>query len=115
MSPAVWSSRPAAAVSRWRSGCSPVSAARASRCARRVGQDGSLVSSGMIWSAWVELCNDLGSNELLGCDMEAVGVALNRLEQPGSRVGEFSQQRGGGGGRFIAGEDLLQRLGRRAR
>ena len=37
MSAAVCSSRPVAAVSRWRSGCSPVSAAKVSRCARRVG------------------------------------------------------------------------------
>jgi hypothetical protein len=36
-----------------RSGCSPVSAANASRCARRVGHVGSLVSEGTIWSAWL--------------------------------------------------------------
>ena len=42
----------AAAVSRWRSGCCPVSAANASRCARRVGQAGSVVSPGTYWSAW---------------------------------------------------------------
>ena len=44
--PAVFSWRPAAAVCSWRSGCSPVSAAKVSRGARRVGQDGPLVSSG---------------------------------------------------------------------
>jgi hypothetical protein len=33
-------------------GCFPVSAARASRWARRVGQAGSAVSLGMYWSAW---------------------------------------------------------------
>ena len=43
----------------------------------------------------VEHLNDLGANQLLGRDMEPVGVALDGLEQPGSRVAEFSQQRGG--------------------
>ncbi len=115
MSPAVCSSRPAAAVSRWRSGCSPVSAARASRCARRVGQAGSVVSPGMYLVGSVELCHGLGSEELFGCDVEAVGVALDRLEKPGRWVVELAQQGAGGDRRFIAGEDLLQRLGRRAR
>jgi hypothetical protein len=40
----------------------------------------------------VEHLNDLGANQLLGRDMEPVGVALNGLEQPGSRLAEFSQQ-----------------------
>jgi hypothetical protein len=40
----------------------------------------------------VERVNDLGSDELLGCHLEPVGVALNGPEQPGSRVAEFSQQ-----------------------
>ena len=43
----------------------------------------------------VERLNDLGSDELLGRDLEAVGVALDRIVQPGSRVAEFSQQGGG--------------------
>ena len=43
----------------------------------------------------VEHLDDLGSEELLGRDMEPVGVALNGVEQPGSWVAEFSQQRGG--------------------
>ena len=60
----------------------------------------------------VEFCDGLGSEELLGCDVEAVGVALDRLEQPGRWVVELAQQGTGGDGRFIAGEDLLQRLGR---
>ena len=37
----------------------------------------------------VEHLNDLGSNQLLGRDMEPVGVALDGLEQPGSWVAEF--------------------------
>jgi hypothetical protein len=47
--------------------------------------------------------------------VEAVGVALDRLEKPGRWVVEFAQQGAGGDGRFVGGEDLLQRLGRRAR
>ena len=115
MSPAVWSSRPAAAVSRWRSGCSPVSAAKASRCAlqgrprRLAGEFG----DDLVGSA-VEHLNDLGSKELLGRHMKPVGVALDGVEQPGSWVAEFAQQRGGRGRGLVAGEDLLQHLGRGA-
>jgi hypothetical protein len=36
--------------------------------------------SGEVLVGLVELCDGLGSNELFGCDMEAVGVALDRLE-----------------------------------
>jgi len=43
----------------------------------------------------IEHLNELGANHLLGRDIEPVGVALNGVEQPGGRVGEFSQQRGG--------------------
>ena len=43
----------------------------------------------------VERLNDLGSDQLLGRDIEPVGVALNGVEQPGTRVADFSQQRGG--------------------
>ena len=63
----------------------------------------------------VELRDGLGSNELFGCDVEAVGVALDRLEEPDRWVVELAQQGAGGDGRFIAGNDLLQRLGRCAR
>jgi len=64
---------------------------------------------------FVELCDGLGSEELFGCDMEAIGVALDRLEKPGCWVVKLAQQATGGDGRFMAGDDLLQRLGRRAR
>ena len=37
----------------------------------------------------------LGSEELLGGHMKAVGVTLDGVIQPGSRVAAFSQQRGG--------------------
>jgi hypothetical protein len=63
----------------------------------------------------VELSDGLGSGELFGGGVEAVGVALDRLEKPGRWVGKLAQHRAGGDGRFVAGEDLLQRLGRRAR
>jgi hypothetical protein len=43
----------------------------------------------------IEHLNELGANQLLGRDMEPVGVALNGVEQPGSWVAELSQQRGG--------------------
>jgi hypothetical protein len=62
----------------------------------------------------VELCDGLGSEELFGCDVEAVGVALDRLEEPRRWVVELAQQGAGGDRRFIAADDLLQRLGRRA-
>jgi hypothetical protein len=63
----------------------------------------------------VELCDGVGSEELFGCDVEAVGVALDRLAKPRRWVVELPQQGAGGERRFIAGEDVLQRLGRRAR
>ena len=43
----------------------------------------------------IEHLNDLGANQVLGRDMEPVGVTLDSVEQPGSRVTQFSQQRGG--------------------
>jgi hypothetical protein len=39
--------------------------------------------------------NDLGSDVLLGRHLEPVGVALDRIKQPGGWVAEFSQQRAG--------------------
>jgi hypothetical protein len=63
----------------------------------------------------VEHLHGLGSEELFGRDVEAVGVALDRLEQPGCWIVELVQHGAGRDGRFIAAEDLLQRLGRRAR
>ena len=43
----------------------------------------------------VKHLNELGSDQLLGCDMEAVGVALNGIVEPDRWVAEFSQQRAG--------------------
>ena len=71
--------------------------------------------SGDVRVGLVELCHGLGSEELFGCDVQAVGVALDRLEEPGRWVVELAQQGAGGDGRFVAAEDLLQRLGRRVR
>ena len=70
--------------------------------------------SGEVVVDLVELCNGLRSGELFGCDVEAVGVALDRLEKPGRGVIEFAHHGAGRDGRFIAGNDLLQRLSRRA-
>ena len=39
--------------------------------------------SGDVLVGYVKLCDGLGSDKLLGCDVEAVGVALDRLEEPG--------------------------------
>jgi hypothetical protein len=63
--------------------------------------------SGEVLVGLVELCDGLRSDELFGCDVEAVGVALDRLRKPGLWVVELAQQGAGGEGRFIAGEDLL--------
>ena len=70
---------------------------------------GFAAESGDVLVGLVELCDGLWSDELFGCDVEAVGVALDRIVEPGGRVAEFAQQGAGRDGRFIAGEDLLQR------
>ena len=56
--------------------------------------------SGDVLVGLVELCHGLGSQELFGCDVEAVGVALDRLEQPGRWVIQFAQYGAGGDGRL---------------
>ena len=59
----------------------------------------------------VEHLNDLAVNQLLGRRLEPVGVALNGVEQPGSRVTEFSQQgRGRDGGLVTRGSAARSRL-----
>jgi hypothetical protein len=45
----------------------------------------------------IEVGNNLGSEEVFGGGVEAVGVALDSVEQPGGRVIEFTQGRRGGG------------------
>jgi hypothetical protein len=61
----------------------------------------------------VELCDGVGSEELFGCDVEAVGVALHSVEEVGGWILELAQHAAGGDRRFIASDDLLQRFGRR--
>ena len=46
--------------------------------------------SGEVLVGLVELCDGLGSDELFGCDVEAVGVALDRLES--RAAGSFSSR-----------------------
>ncbi|MFL5531174.1 MAG: hypothetical protein ACJ8BC_04260 [Gemmatimonadales bacterium] len=46
--------------------------------------------SGDVVVGLVELCDGLVSEELFGCDVEAVGVALDCLEKPCRRVVEFA-------------------------
>jgi hypothetical protein len=52
--------------------------------------------SGEVPVGLVELCNGLWSEELFGCDVEAVGVVLHRLGKPGRWVVELAQQGAGG-------------------
>jgi hypothetical protein len=63
----------------------------------------------------VELGHGLAADELFSCDVKAVGVALDRLEKPGRWIVELPQHAAGGDRRFIAGDDLLQRLAWSAR
>jgi hypothetical protein len=44
----------------------------------------------------VELCDALRPDELLGCHVETVGVALDRLKQLGRWVVELPQHGAGG-------------------
>jgi hypothetical protein len=44
----------------------------------------------------VELCDGLGSEKLFDCHVEAVGVALDRLEVPGRWIVELAQHGAGG-------------------
>jgi hypothetical protein len=61
----------------------------------------------------VEPCDSRWSDELFGGEVQGVGVALDGVVQAGGGVVEFTQLGGGGGGGVVAGEDLLQGLGRR--
>ena len=70
---------------------------------------------GMYWSTWSSSCDGLGSDELFGCDVEAVGVALDRLEEPGRWVAGLAQLGAGGDGASSRARICCERLGRRAR
>jgi hypothetical protein len=71
--------------------------------------------SGDVPIGLVELGQGLWSDELFGREVEGVGVTLDGVVQAGGGVVEFAQLGGGGGGGVVAGEDLLQGLGRGAR
>jgi hypothetical protein len=58
--------------------------------------------SGDVLVGSIELRHGLGSDKLLRRDMEALGVALDRLGQPGRWTVELAQQSAGGDRRFIA-------------
>ena len=47
------------------------------------------MSPGRYWSAWSSSCDGLGSEELFGGDVEAIGVALHSVEEPGGWVVEL--------------------------
>jgi hypothetical protein len=51
----------------------------------------------------VERLHGLGSHELLGCDVGAVGVALDRVEEPGRWVELAQHGAGGDGSRRLTG------------
>ena len=59
----------------------------------------------------VKVGDSLRSDGLLGGEVEAVGVTLNGIEQPGRWVLELAQQGAGGDRHLIAGHDLPQRFG----
>jgi hypothetical protein len=63
--------------------------------------------SGDVLVGLVELGDGPGSDELFGCDVEGVGVALDRLKEPGRSVVELAQHGAGGDRHVIAVEDLL--------
>ena len=93
MSPAVRRSRPAG-------GCQQVAERVLSSFGRQGEQVGSQGrpggfggESGDVLVGLVELCDGLGSDELFGCDVEAVGVALDRLEKPGGWVAQLAAAR----------------------
>jgi len=73
------------------------------------------VSPGSNWSAWSSSATVWGPRSCSACHVGAVGVALDRPEEPGRWIGELPQQGTGRDRRFIASDDLLQRLGRCAR
>ena len=60
----------------------------------------------------VEPLHRLRAQDLFGGDVQAVGVAEGRVPQPNGGVREVAEGGGGGGGGVVAGEDLLQHLGR---
>ena len=93
MSPAVRRSRPGAAAADGGVGAHGLRRQREEVGSQ--GRPGWFVVSPAILVGLVELCDDLGSDELLGRDVEPVGVALDGLEEPGRWVVELAQQGAG--------------------
>jgi hypothetical protein len=60
----------------------------------------------------VEVGDSVGSDELFAGDADGVGIALDGVEQSGGWVVEFAELRCGGRRGVVAGEDLLENLGR---
>ena len=115
MSSSVRRSRPLAAVNMCRSGVLTSFGREAEQVCPQGWPGGFIGESGNVLVGVVKLCEGPWSDELFGCDMEAVAVAQDRLKEPSCRVVELVQQGAGGDGRIITGNDLLQRLGRRTR
>jgi hypothetical protein len=90
MSPAVSRFRPQAAVSRWRSGVLSSFGREGEQVGSEGWPGGFSGQSRDVLVGSVELRHSLGSNELFGCDVEAVGVALDRLEEPGRWIVELA-------------------------
>ena len=110
-SPAVSSSRPAAAAVRQANGSPPWAASRV-RWARRVGQAGSWVRSSTMRSAPASSAARACVAEVVfGGDVQGVGVPGGRVGQAGGGVGLVAQHGGGGDGGVVAGEDLLEEVG----
>src|SRR4029453_6416098 len=62
----------------------------------------------------VERVNDLGSDKLLGCHLEPVGVALDCIMQPRGWVTESAEERRGWGGGVVGGQGFFEQFGRGA-
>jgi hypothetical protein len=75
-------------------------------------QDGRHVSSGAeVPSECVKRIHNPRSDELFGCDVEAIGVALNSGMESDRGIAEFSQLGGGGAGCLVADQDLFEQFG----
>ena len=109
------SSRLPAAAASWATGSVPC-AASSSRWARRVGQAGSSIRPGTICSAATSNAStSFTSGQVFGGHLEGVDVAGGGVSEPDGRVVLVALQGGGGPGCVVAGQDLLEQLGRGGR
>ena len=110
-SPAVSSSREPAAAARAVVGSVPVAASRI-RWFRRVGQAGSSPIPGTIAVGGLLEAGDRGGAEVgLGGQVQGVDVPGGRRAEPGRGCGEVAGEGGGGAGRVVPGEDVLEEVG----